>query len=88
MVGQDEAQRAYNVRRDAPQDFALLQCLAHQAEVQIFEIAQPAMDQLGGGGDVAEARSFISQRNTDQPRPAASRAMPQPLTPPPMMAMS
>jgi len=38
--------------------------------------------------DVPLAKSFISQRKTELPRPAASRAMPQPLTPPPMMARS
>ena len=38
--------------------------------------------------DVAEARSFISARVTDSPRPAASRAMPQPLIPPPMTKRS
>jgi hypothetical protein len=38
--------------------------------------------------DVPLAKSFISQRKTELPRPAASRAMPQPLIPPPMMARS
>ncbi|HTO63252.1 MAG TPA: hypothetical protein VMM15_18570 [Bradyrhizobium sp.] len=38
--------------------------------------------------DVPLAKSFISQRKTELPRPAASRAMPQPLMPPPMMARS
>src|ERR1700722_157485 len=38
--------------------------------------------------EVEEARSSFSQRYTDQPRPAASLAIPQPLTPPPMTAMS
>jgi len=38
--------------------------------------------------DVPLAKSFISQRKTEFPRPAASRAMPQPLTPPPTMARS
>src|ERR1700739_5009320 len=38
--------------------------------------------------DVPLAKSFISQRKTEFPRPAASRAMPQPLTPPPIIARS
>jgi hypothetical protein len=38
--------------------------------------------------DVPLAKSFISQRKTELPRPAASRAMPQPLIPPPMIARS
>jgi hypothetical protein len=38
--------------------------------------------------DVPLARSFISQRKTELPRPAASRAMPHPLMPPPTIARS
>src|SRR6201999_2209626 len=38
--------------------------------------------------DVPLAKSFISHRKTEFPRPAASRAMPQPLTPPPTIARS
>jgi hypothetical protein len=38
--------------------------------------------------DVPLAKSFISQRKTELPRPTASRAMPQPLMPPPIMARS
>src|ERR1700677_3450604 len=38
--------------------------------------------------EVPEPRSFCSQRQTFQPRPAASRAMPDPLMPPPIMARS
>ena len=43
---------------------------------------------LGKADEVPEARSFCSNSTTEAPRPAASRAMPQPLTPPPMMARS
>mgnify|MGYP001818170193 CR=1 FL=1 len=38
--------------------------------------------------EVAEARSLISTSATDMPRPAASRAIPQPFTPPPMTKRS
>jgi hypothetical protein len=38
--------------------------------------------------DVPLAKSFISHKKIELPRPAASRAMPQPLMPPPMMARS
>jgi hypothetical protein len=34
------------------------------------------------------ARSSFSQRNTERPRPEASAAIPTPLIPPPMTAMS
>jgi hypothetical protein len=46
---QHEAHRPDDVRRMRPQHFALDQRLAHQAEFVIFEIAQAAMDELGGG---------------------------------------
>src|SRR4051812_11736861 len=38
--------------------------------------------------DVCEARSSFSTTITDSPRPAASRAMPMPLMPPPMTSRS
>src|SRR5579883_3496030 len=38
--------------------------------------------------EVAPARSPISHRSTESPRPAASRAMPTPLIPPPTMRRS
>jgi hypothetical protein len=38
--------------------------------------------------EVPLARSLFSASSTDSPRPAASRAMPHPWIPPPMMAMS
>ena len=88
VVRQDEAQRPDDVRRDPPQHLALHQRLAHQTELVIFQIAQPAVDQLGRRAGGAGRQVARSHRNTRQPRPAASRAMPQPLMPPPMMARS
>src|SRR5688572_15955489 len=38
--------------------------------------------------DVCEARSSFSHSTTRQPRPARSRAMPQPLMPPPTISTS
>ena len=46
---QHEAQGPDDVRGHAQQHFALVQRLAHQLEGAMFEIAQAAMDQLGGG---------------------------------------
>src|SRR5580704_8007598 len=43
---------------------------------------------LDEADDVPEARSFCSIKTTRSPRPAASRAMPVPLMPPPMTARS
>jgi len=37
------------MRRHAQQYFALVQRLAHQTEGAMFEIAQAAVDELGGG---------------------------------------
>src|SRR3546814_12623024 len=48
-MGEDEGQRPDDVRRCLEQDFPLLQRLADQPELIIFEIAQPAVNQLGGG---------------------------------------
>ncbi len=50
MMRQHESQRADDVGRDLPEDFALDQRLADQAELVIFEIAQAAMHQLGRPG--------------------------------------
>src|SRR3954468_10267258 len=47
MVGQDETQGTDDMRRDLPEDLALDQRLADQPELVIFQIAQPAMNQLG-----------------------------------------
>ena len=45
---QDELHRPDDVRSDAQQALALDQRLAHQAELEEFEIAQPAVYQLRG----------------------------------------
>src|SRR5690606_9476473 len=59
-VRQNEAQRPRDVRRDAQQNLALDQRLAHQSEFAVFEIAQPAVDQLARrrGGVVGEIVLF------------------------------
>lgn len=45
-VRHHEAQRPHDVRRRAQQRFAFLQRLAHEPEFLVFEVAQPAVDQL------------------------------------------
>ena len=82
-VRQHEAHGPDDVGRDAQQHLALGQRLAHQAELVLFQVAQPAMDQLGGGGGGGAAEVAALHQQTERPRPAASRAMPQPFTPPP-----
>jgi hypothetical protein len=49
IVRHHEAQRPHDVGRAAQQHLALLQRLAHQRELVVLEIAQPAMYQLGRG---------------------------------------
>ena len=58
VVRQHEAKRADDMRRDMPEDFALDQRLAHQAELVIFEIAQAAMHEFGRPGR-SPARQII-----------------------------
>src|SRR3954454_21099712 len=47
---QNETEGPYDMGRDLPQDFTLDQRLSDQPELVIFEIAQPAMHQLGRPG--------------------------------------
>ena len=50
LMRQHEAHRPDQVRRHPQQDLALGQRLAHEAEPAVLEIAQAAVDELGGGG--------------------------------------
>jgi hypothetical protein len=49
LIRHDEAERAHQMRRDAQKDLALGERFAHEAELVMLEITQPAMDELGGG---------------------------------------
>ena len=63
----------------------------HLPEDADMTLLQRSMSPLGGlveADEVPCARSPISASVTVRPRPAASRAMPQPLMPPPMMKRS
>ena len=46
-VGQDEAERANDMGCKVPQPFALAERFAHQPKLVIFDITQPAMNELG-----------------------------------------
>src|SRR5262249_27260457 len=46
-VGQHDPQRLHDIWRYAQQHLAFPQRLSHEAEIIIFEIAQPAVDQPG-----------------------------------------
>ena len=52
---------------------------AHQPEPSVLEVAQPAMDELGGSRRRAGGEVVLLDQQDAQPRPAASRAMPLPL---------
>ena len=70
-MGQDEAQRVDDVRRDLPQGLALGQRLAHQAELAVFEIAQAAVDQLGRGRGCAAGKIVRLEQQDLGPAPGS-----------------
>ncbi len=47
LIGQHEAHRPDDVRRAPPEALPLLERLAHEAELTMFEVAQAAVDELG-----------------------------------------
>jgi hypothetical protein len=47
--GHDKRERAHQMRRDAQQNLALGERLAHQPQPPLFEIAQAAVDELAAG---------------------------------------
>ena len=91
-IGQreQERQRLDQMRRQRRQrQLALVQRLAHQAELQLLEVAQAAVEHLRRLRlEVPEAKSRASTSATFSPRVAASRAAPAPTTPPPMTTTS
>ena len=66
MVRQHEAHRPDDVRRGAQQHLAFRQRLPHQAERVVLQIAQAAMDQLGGGGRSAAGKVALFQQQHRQ----------------------
>ena len=44
--GHDQRQRAHQVRRQRHHQLALQQRLAHEPEVEVLQVAQPAVDEL------------------------------------------
>ena len=67
---------------------ALGECLADQVEVEHLQVAQAAVDELLERVDVPLAQSCASTMPTRRPRVTASRAMPAPVTPPPITRTS
>jgi hypothetical protein len=50
MIGKDETHRPADVRHRAQKRLAFDQAFAHQPELEVLEIAQAAVEELGGGG--------------------------------------
>jgi hypothetical protein len=48
-VRHDEAQRMHDMRRRPEQDFPFDECLAHEREVEILEVAKPAVNEFRAG---------------------------------------
>jgi hypothetical protein len=80
--------RLREVRREPVQLLALERRLAHQGHVAQRQVAQAAMDQLGGAARGAGGEVAASTSATRSPRSAASRAMPAPVMPPPITSRS
>ena len=79
--GDHERQRRHDVRRQLHEQRALQQRLAHQAEVEVLEVAQTAVDQLrraarGAGGEVRllHERHAVPARRGVQGNPRAGDA--------------
>ena len=58
LVGQHEAHRSHDVRRYFPQHLALDERLTHQPEIEVLEVTQTTVDELGRarggtGGEIA-----------------------------------
>jgi hypothetical protein len=67
-VGQDERERADDVRGRAQQHLALDQRLPDQPELVVLEVAQAAVDELGGpGGGVAREVVLLAEADGEAP---------------------
>ncbi len=88
IAGHDEGEVVDEVRRVLPEQAALLERLHDEGDVALLEIADAAVDQLGGAAGGAFAEILVLEQQTSKPRVAASTATPTPVAPPPMMTMS
>ena len=64
---QYEGQRLHQVRRDPQQDLALFQRLADHAELAVFQVAQPAMDELGARAGRVRSQVVLFAQGDLQP---------------------
>src|SRR5207247_11108327 len=68
---EDELLRPHQVGREALQALALAHRLEHQAHVPLLEVAEPAMNQLGG--PARGARGEVAALDERHPEPAHRR---------------
>ena len=74
-IGQHEAHRPADMRHGDEQRLPLLQGFPHQMELEIFEVPQPAVEQLGRsrGGRLRQI-ALLRQRHGKGPPPPLARA--------------
>ena len=67
---------------DNPRASELLQGFAHQPELVVFQIAQPAVDQLGAGGRGMPGQIVLLHQQHRQPAPGGIARDPRTVDPP------
>ena len=76
VMRKDETQWPHDMRRCGQQHFALVQGFGDQSELVLFQIAEPAVDQLGAGGRCMRGQIVLlgQQHGQAAPRRVASDA--------------
>jgi hypothetical protein len=69
-VRHDETQRPHDVGRRAQQGLALLERLAHEPELLVLEVAQPAVNQLGTGRRGVRGEIVLFAKQHGEPAPS------------------
>ena len=69
IVWHDEVQRPHDVRGGAEQHLALAQRLAHEGEVELLQVAQATVDELGAGGGGVRGQVVLLAQDHLQPAP-------------------
>ena len=69
VIGQHKSHRPTDMRHCLQQDFTLDQRLMHQPHLEILEVAQPAMKQLGRGAGGCRGKVIHFRQNHRHPAP-------------------
>ena len=68
IVRHDKVQRSHDMRRGIQEDLALHESLADQREVEVLQVPQSAVNQLGaGGGRMGRKVVLLTQQNRQPP---------------------